>query len=308
MSIFAHIQLYLKHFIYILLVGWSCSLFSQQQDSSTFSKQKFWIQTGVNATIYGGSIAMLHTQWYSQYPQSSFHFFNDNEEWLQMDKVGHVYSSYWIGKYGYECMQWSGLKQKPSTLIGGSFGLLFLSTVEVLDGFSSGWGFSNGDMIANVGGTGLFIGQQLVWNEQRIIPKFSFHQSGISKYRPDLLGSNYAENLLKDYNGQTYWLSANIHSLFKMEKSPKWLNIAFGYSGNGMLGGRENPRVSDGYEIIPLMDRYRSYYVSLDVDFSKIKTNKRGVRILLNTLNMLKIPFPAIEFSKNGVVGKGIYF
>ncbi|OJU23360.1 MAG: hypothetical protein BGN92_03335 [Sphingobacteriales bacterium 41-5] len=52
----------------------------------------------------------------------------------------------------------------------------FLTVIEILDGFSNKWGFSWGDMAANVFGAGMFQGQQLLWNEQRIKFKFSFHK------------------------------------------------------------------------------------------------------------------------------------
>jgi hypothetical protein len=45
------------------------------------------------------------------------------------------------------------------------------------------------------------------------------------------------EQMLKDYNGQTYWLSVNLHSFYKGSKIPKWLNLAIGYGANGMLTG-----------------------------------------------------------------------
>ena len=59
-------------------------------------------------------------------------------------------------------------------------GLGFLTVVEVFDGYSSEWGASSGDIVANVSGTALYVSQELLWNEQRITPKFSFHQNKFS--------------------------------------------------------------------------------------------------------------------------------
>jgi hypothetical protein len=95
---------------------------------------------------------------------------------------------------------------------------LLLTAVEVLDGFSSEWGASSGDIIANASGTA-FVSQELLWKEQRITPKFSFHTTQYAQYRPNVLGSSLAEQMLKDYNGQTYWLSVNLHSFYKGSKS-----------------------------------------------------------------------------------------
>ena len=105
------------------------------------------------------------------------------------------------------------MDNKKATLIGRKSWLDFLVSVEALDGFSSAWGFSW--VILQL--THLiisFIGQQLLWQEQRIEFKFSFHQSKYAHYRKGPLGENYIPTTFKDYNGQTlYWLSANINSL-----------------------------------------------------------------------------------------------
>ena len=73
-------------------------------------------------------------------------------------------------------------------------------------------GASWGDLIANTSGTFAFISQELFWKEQRIQMKYSFKPSKYAKYRPDLLGSNFLQQSLKDYNGQVYWLSFNINA------------------------------------------------------------------------------------------------
>lgn len=88
--------------------------------------------------------------------------------------------------------------------------------------------FSWGDMAANPFGSALFLGQELLWQEQRIALKFSLHQTRFAPLRPEILGNGLSQEILKDYNGQTYWLSFNLHSFFKESNLPKWLNIAMG--------------------------------------------------------------------------------
>src|SRR3989344_8391817 len=161
---------------------------------------------GAVTTATVGSIT-LYQAWYKDYNTGTFHAFNDNTEWLQMDKVGHTLTTFQIGNAGYHACKWSGMAEKKSILIGGTSGFAYMSIIEVMDGFSEGWGFSWGDMGCNATGTGLFIAQQYFWKEQRIKLKFSFHQSEYWKYRPNLLGENLGQQWLKDYNGQSYWLS-----------------------------------------------------------------------------------------------------
>lgn len=84
-----------------------------------------------------------------------------------------------------------------------------MTAIECMDGFSKGWGFSWGDQAADVMGTGLAIAQEAFWQEQRVKIKFSFSPSGLAKYNPNLLGKSLSTQLLKDHNGQTYWLTAS---------------------------------------------------------------------------------------------------
>lgn len=261
------------------------------------------------AGLYAGSITALSTLWYSNYAQTSFHSFDDNAEWLQMDKAGHVMTAYYISRTGINLFKWSGVERKKATWYGGAVGLIYQSTIEVLDGFSSQWGFSVGDFTANVLGSALATGQELAWDEQRITLKYSFHQTKYPQYRPNMLGSNLSEQLIKDYNGQTYWLSANISSFLSKEtKFPKWLNIAVGYSAEGMTGAVFNPPFDPNGYLAPTFDRYRKVYVSLDADLTRIKTRSHFLKTVFNVIGFIKIPAPALEFSEKGMRGWMLYF
>jgi len=236
----------------------------------------------------------LNQLWYANYPRSSFQTFNDNSEWLQMDKIGHTMTSYYVGKLGMQALDWAGESKKNQLLFGATLGFTFLTAVEILDGFSEEWGFSTGDFIANATGTGLLIGQELLWNEQRIDLKYSFHTTKYAAIRPEVLGTNFLQQTIKDYNGQTYWLSANLWSFNKESKIPKWLNVAVGYGADGLLSGSEDTFIDTN---IPDPKRSRQFYVSLDIDLTKIKTRSKLLKTVFTTINFIKIPAPTIEFS-----------
>jgi uncharacterized protein YfiM (DUF2279 family) len=258
------------------------------------------------AVLTTGALVGLNQLWYADYPRSSFHFINDNADWLQMDKAGHVFASYHIGKVGAEMLQWSGVSKKKQLVYGSGLGFAFLTAVEVMDGFSSQWGASSGDVIANATGTALYVSQELLWNEQRITPKFSFHTTDYASMRHNVLGKSFTEQVLKDYNGQTYWLSINLHSFAKGSKIPKWLNLAFGYGADGMLSGNE---ATQTFLPLPQTERNRQFYLSLDVDLTKIKTQSHFLKTVFSVLNTVKIPAPTIEISSlNGIKGHFFYF
>lgn len=252
------------------------------------------------------SLVGLNQLWYADYPRSQFHFINDNQEWLQMDKLGHLYSSYHLGRLGSEMLQWSGASPEKQLVYGAGVGFAFLTAVEVFDGFSSQWGASSGDVIANATGTALYVSQQLLWKEQRIIPKFSFHTTRFAAYRPEVLGSRFSEQILKDYNGQTYWLSANLKSFFKDSKIPKILNLAIGYGADGMLIGKgENSVIIQGEN----QPKSRQFYLSLDLDLTKIETKSHFLKTIFSVLSVLKIPAPTLEYSANeGLRAYALYF
>src|SRR5690606_38253718 len=95
--------------------------------------------------------------------------------------------------------------------------------------------------------------------------------------------------VFKDYNAQTYWLSANIHSFFPETRLPKWLNIAVGYSAEGMLGGLENRWTNDSGNEITRFDipRYRQYFLSPDIDLTKIPTKSGFLKTAFFVLDMI---------------------
>jgi hypothetical protein len=276
--------------------------------SDTLNRKRLTLVTVTGVTLYTGSMVALYSLWYKDYPQSSFHIFNDNNEWLQMDKCGHTTTSYYIGRIGYSSLRWAGVPEKKATWYGGLTGLVYLSTVEIMDGFSEQWGFSPGDMAANTIGTALFIGQQLGWHEQKFVLKYSFHYSPYAKYNPDQLGSTFPQRMLKDYNGQTYWISANISSFgLQHTRFPKWINLAMGYGAEGMTGATNNPSEIDGVTV-PYSERYRQFYISPDIDLSRIRVKSKTLRLILDVIGFIKIPMPAIEFNKTGVKFHPLYF
>ncbi len=269
--------------------------------------KRLYAVAGIEGGLWAASVVGLNYAWYSNYPKSPWHTFNDNKEWLQMDKVGHATTSYFIGKVGYDMLRWSGVSRKKSIWLGGSLGFMYLTTIEMLDAYSSNWGFSWGDMTANAMGAGLYMSQAALWQEQRISMRFSFHLTSYAQYRPNVLGSNYAERILKDYNGQTYWLSANIYSfLNKQSRFPKWLNVAVGYGVDGMIGGFSNDYT--GAKPIPQFTRRRQYYLALDVDWNRIPTHSKFLKSLFNIISFLKFPTPALEFGSKGLIVHPIYY
>ena len=279
------------------------------------NKKRIYIITAVNIAGYGGSLIALNQAWYANYPRSSFHFFNDDKEWLQVDKIGHGWTAYNTGRLSTAMWRWAGLSEKKAALIGGLSGTAYLTVIEILDGFSSQWGFSWGDMTMNVVGAMSYVGQELGWKEQRIQIKFSYwpysYPSDLTQRSDELFGDGGMERVLKDYNSQTYWISANLRSFMPDSRIPRWFNVSVGYNARLMLGGTENVWTDENGTIYDYTDieRYRRFFLSVDVDLTKIKTNKKWLRSIFSLVNSIKVPAPAIEYNSKGEFKlHGFYF
>ncbi len=263
------------------------------------------IIAATNIIGYGAVMVGLNATWYKNYPRSSFHSFNDISEWKQIDKLGHAYSAYAESKASMELWRWTGIGRKKRIWLGGMSGAVYQTVIETLDGFSSQWGWSWGDFGANIIGSGMLVAQELAWDEQRIQFKFSFHRKNYSDPTLDqrsdkIFGTSTAERFLKDYNGQTYWLSTNVKSFFPKSRLPRWLMFSIGTGAEGMFGANENiGKDAAGNIIFDRQDikRYRQWYLAPDIDLTKIKTRHKGIKLALTLLNVFKFPMPSLEYS-----------
>ena len=272
-------------------------------DTTVIDKKKLNIVLAGTGVAYGASLYALNEAWYKK-QRESFHTFNDCAQWNQVDKAGHFYSAYQLSNISTQLFLWTDMSEKKSAIWGTAMSQVFMTTIEVFDGFSAEYGFSWCDITANLLGGGFFLSQELVWKEQRIKPKFSFHTTAYAPIRPELLGDGLMEQILKDYNGQTYWLSFDIYSLAgKNTKFPTWLNIALGYGADEMVYGREDQNNTNGYF------SYRQFYAGIDFDLSHIKTKSKFLKSVIFVVDMVKLPAPAVEFNgRNGFNFHWLYF
>ena len=252
---------------------------------------------------YSGLLLGLNTLWYANEPQSSFHFFNDKRQWMQLDKAGHAYSSFHLSRLSAEALQWAGLPCRKAHLYGSLGGWLFMTPIEILDGFSPAYGASWGDVAANSIGSLLYAGQFVLWKEVRIKPKFSFHTTHFAKIRPNTLGNHLPSQVLKDYNGQTYWLSVDLKK-FLPEKShyPQWLHLAVGYGATEMVYALPEDNRQVGFEPI------RQWYLAPDIDLSHLRGKNKWLNSLIFLLDSIHLPAPALEWNKNGIHFHPLYF
>lgn len=256
------------------------------------------------AVGYTSLLISLNQAWYTEEERTDFHWFNDNKQWKQVDKVGHFWGALHQSRAGIDMLRWAGVPEKKAVILGGLTGILLQTPIEVFDGYQADYGASVGDLVANTVGSAAVVAQELAWQEVRIMPKYSFHTTRYANMRPNVLGSSLAEQALKDYNGQTYWLSVNVGAfLNEQTKYPKWLNLAVGYGAQEMVYNDPEANAAAG------LDAHRQFYLSPDLNLMHFKGKSKVWNTALYVLSIIKIPAPALEFNrKDGLKLHPLYF
>jgi hypothetical protein len=250
----------------------------------------------LGATITGIHMYQMNAWWKDQ--RTSFHFQDDNEYALNVDKAGHFFGGA-VGTFlGRKSLEWSGASKSTALWGGFAMGALFELYVEFEDGFARDWGFSPGDAGGDVLGAAWPLAQYYIPGLDQVHPKFSYFPSQA------LLDGNHTGNMIDDYEGQTFWMGVHVHGLLPKDWKPywpDWLGIAVGISVRNM------PFRVDGNVIFnkPLE---RNVIIALDYDMTKIIPGDHWLLVALKEgLNFIHFPSPAIRISPN-FISYGLYF
>lgn len=221
----------------------------------------------------------------------SFYFYDGWDDVLFADKFGHFMGGYFISYLSREAFVYSGFNWDKSIFLGSLVGLLAQTYVEFKDGYAENTGFSTSDFAADVAGVAYFYLQHYEPVLQNFSPKWQY-------VPPEMIGvppKARTQTFLDNYNSTTAWISVHVRNLFWGEEEsiwPKWLNIGFGYGVNGYY----TPDISS------------RFVIGLDYNFVELLPD--GVPFwnwLKQSLNCIKFPAPAIEFSPNGTSFKLLY-
>lgn len=241
----------------------------------------------LTALVTGIHIYQQNAWWKDQ--RTSFHFVNDPEYALNVDKAGHVLGGAFGSFLGQKSLEWSGFSRDASVWGGFAMGALFELYVEFEDGFARDWGFSPGDAIADVAGALWPVAQAYVPYAEHVQPKFSYWPSKA------LRDGTHKGNAIDDYEGQTYWLGLHVEGLLPSSLKPywpDWLGIAVGVSIRDM----------EQWD-----NRTRNIILALDYDMTKLPGDGWFLHALKQALNYIHFPAPAIRISPN-YVAYGFYF
>ncbi len=250
----------------------------------------------VGGTMVAGMLAIHFYQqngWWKD-NQTSFHFREDLDYGLGVDKIGHFYGACGLTFIFSKSLQWANLPERESLLFGAGASLMFQTYVEVRDGFSA-WGFDRVDFAANVGGAFYPVAQYYLPVLKNFNVKASYHPSELLN-NPGGIGFRGQQHIIiDDYEGQTGWLSFTVNNLLPKEAEPfwpDWLALAVGY-------GARHVADPEAHSIV---------LIGLDYDMTKIIPQSSSfLRTLSEALNFIRLPAPTVQISPNAI-WYGLYF
>ena len=171
-----------------------------------------------------------------------FHF--EDEGWfgkdtysLGMDKLGHAYASYLYAEYFNQRISHSRSNAEGAGITSGLLAFGVQAVVEVTDGFSSVYGFSKNDLIANGVGASLSMLRSTV-------PGFAEKIDFRMEYDPWVNGvSTFSP--YNDYSNQKYLLALKLSGFEQFEDSPlRFVELHAGYFARG-FGAKGEPAIAE---------------------------------------------------------------
>lgn len=260
-----------------------------------------WGRVAIVGGLLGATVTGIHiyqrNAWWSG-DRQPFHFENDWDYALNVDKAGHFYGGALGAFLGRKSLEWSGASRSTALWGGSLMGALFELYIELEDGYARDWGFSPGDAYADVLGAGWPLLQEYIPGFEHLHPKFSYWPSKA------LREGKHDGNMIDDYEGQTFWMGVHVHGLLPRALRPywpEWLGLAVGVAVRNM------PLKVDG-QVIYGNPLDRNIIIALDYDMTKIIP---GDSWLLNALkeglNFIHFPAPAIRIAPN-FIAYGLYF
>lgn len=261
-----------------------------KNDSIEFSLAKsLGVASLAVATYAVAYIFVFEKGWWGD-KGSNFHFENDFDYALNLDKFGHFAAGVAIGELFYEGYRWAGISEFKSYLFAGLSAMSTHIAIDVKDGFSPEWGFSIFDVLSGTLGGFLPMAERYVPIFKYVDLKWSYWLNSRAYYDQDKYKNTRKTSSAKiftdDYVNWTFWASFKIYRMLPKAARkyyPSWLAIATGLS------------IDDGAFSHGKQEAHRELYIALDYDLESFRPQSRMARTIIKTLNYIKFPAPAIQ-------------
>ena len=264
----------------------------RSEDSTDLAGEVSYAKVAAVASLtlvaYGAAYWLVFEKGWWDDDDSHFHFENDFDYALNLDKLGHFAAGVALGEGFYEGYRWAGATEFQSYLFAGLSAMMTHIAIDVKDGYSPEWGFSIFDVLSGTLGGFLPMAERYIPLFKYVDLKWSYWINSRAYYdqgKHD--GKNHTEIFTDDYVNQTFWASFKPYRLLPAGARrfyPSWLAIAAGLSID------EGVFIKD-YEGTP----HREVYIALDYDLEAFRPQSRMARTLIKWLNYFKFPAPAVQ-------------
>lgn len=229
---------------------------------------------------YGAAYWLVFEKGWWDDEKSHFHFENDFDYALNLDKLGHFAAGVALGEGFYEGYHWAGASEFQAYLFAGLSAMATHIAIDVKDGYSPEWGFSIFDVLSGTLGGFLPMAERYVPLFKYVDLKWSYWINTKAYYRQSDTGI-----FTDDYCNQTFWASFKIYRMLPAAARqfyPSWLAIAAGLSiDEGVFTHDPHP--------------HREVYIALDYDLEAFRPQSRLARQAIKWLNYFKFPAPTVQ-------------
>lgn len=250
---------------------------------------------GVASTVllaYGAAYWLVFDEGWWDDQSAGFHFENDFDYALNLDKFGHFASGVVMGESFYEGYRWAGFSEFNSYLFAGLSAMSTHVAIDVKDGFAPKWGFSIFDVLSGSLGGFYPMAERYVPVFKYVDLKWSYWINTKIYYRQNHKASEGV--FTDDYVNQTFWASFKPYRLLPAgarQYYPSWLAFAAGLSIDEGCFKHEYKRHKNPDKSIA----HRELYFALDYDLEAFRPQSRWARTLIKYLNYFKLPAPTVQ-------------
>jgi uncharacterized protein YfiM (DUF2279 family) len=254
---------------------------------------------GVVAGVFiGGNLALysyFKDAWWSGEKAEKFFFNADwDENHRDQDKWGHLFGGYHLTRAGHTLLRGACVSQKRSLFYSALYSTLFQLQIELWDARYAKYGFSYPDFLANAAGMGLAVLHATNPRTEAVKPTISYSRSAAMRQRVATDEIRHST----DYEGQTYWFSADVESLLPEHARPYWPGIVR-FSVGHSIQDYVIPRPAGVDPSTPQQSvrAKRRILLSLDLDAGKLPGNHPAWRFVKRQLSYIRLPAPALEIA-----------
>jgi uncharacterized protein YfiM (DUF2279 family) len=231
---------------------------------------------------YGGTAALGFSEW--GWGTSSFRFrsegyFGKDTAYGGMDKLGHAWNAAVVSETFTDAIRKRAANPDSAPVTGFILSMGVMGMIEVMDGFSSDYGFSYEDLTADIAGATL---GYLRSTYPELEEKVDFR----IEYIPSRNEKGFA--LQSDYSGQKYLLALKLAGFESFEETPlRFVELHAGYYARGF----SDEEIADGDS------KRREPYAAIGLNLSElllsneeVHNNKFG-RFARRTLQYVQVPY-----------------